>query len=210
MEVVNFKKYNIDEQFEKSIEAASELFSAGKIFVYPTDTIYGMGGNPFDKRAVKRINEIKGRDVKKQFIWLVPGIDPLLVYTDVYRKSHLDFLKTVYPAPVTVVLKLNRKTEELVGSKSAAFRIPGNPFCSELLNAVGQPLISTSVNRSGKNALNDLTEIEREFSKEVDALFYTNTKNIPLASTIIDLQSEKPVLIREGTVTFVDLLAKFN
>jgi tRNA A37 threonylcarbamoyladenosine synthetase subunit TsaC/SUA5/YrdC len=72
------------------------------------------------------------------------------------------------------------------------------------------PLISTSVNRSGKNALNDYKKIEQEFSKAVDALFYSKIKNIPLASTIIDLKREKPALIREGTIKFVELLDKFN
>jgi L-threonylcarbamoyladenylate synthase len=210
MEVINFKKFNIDEEFEKSISAASELFSAGKIFIYPTDTIYGIGGNPFNESSVGRINNIKGRNTAKQFIWLIPSVDILRKYAEIYYESHLNFLNTIYPAPVTVVLNLNSRTKKIVGLNSAAFRIPDNHFCNKLLTEVGMPLISTSVNRSGKNALNDYIQIEKDFSKAVDALFYSKTKNIPLASTIIDLKREKPSLVREGTIKFVELLDKFN
>jgi L-threonylcarbamoyladenylate synthase len=210
MEKINFKKFNIDEQFEISVSAASELFSAGKIFIYPTDTIYGIGGNPFNEYSAKRINEIKGRDTAKQFIWLASSMDIILNYAEINYESHLNFLKIICPAPVTVVLNLNSRTKELVGFNSAAFRIPDNHFCNKLLAEIKMPLISTSVNRSGKNALNDYKKIEQEFSKAVDALFYSKIKNIPLASTIIDLKREKPALIREGTIKFVELLDKFN
>jgi len=210
MEVINFKKFNIDEQFEISISVASELFSAGKIFIYPTDTIYGIGGNPFSESSVERIHNIKGRNIAKPFIWLISSVDILLKYAEINYESHLNFLKNIYPAPVTVVLNLNSRTKEITGLNSAAFRIPDNHFCNKLLTEVGMPLISTSVNRSGKNALNDFKQIEKEFSEDVDALFYTKIKNIPLASTIIDLKREKPSLIREGTIKFVELLDKFN
>jgi len=210
MEVINFKKFNIDKQFEISISTASELFFAGKIFIYPTDTIYGIGGNPFNEYSVKRINNIKGRDTAKQFIWLTSSIDILLEYAEINYESHLNFLKTIYPAPVTVVLNLNSRTKKIVGLNSVAFRIPDNHFCKKLLTDIGMPLISTSVNRSGKNALNDYKQIEKEFCKAVDALFYSRIENNPLASTIIDLKKEKPALIREGTIKFVELLDKFS
>ncbi|MCU0331776.1 MAG: Sua5/YciO/YrdC/YwlC family protein [Ignavibacteriaceae bacterium] len=63
------KIINIEESLESALSLAAELYHSGKIFIYPTDTIYGIGGNPFDEEVVKRIAEIKGRDEKKQFIW---------------------------------------------------------------------------------------------------------------------------------------------
>ncbi len=210
MIIKNFKKFNVDEQIEISIREASELFLSGNIFIYPTDTIYGIGGNPFNKKSVKRINRIKGRDIAKQYIWLVYNMDILQNFAEINYESHLDFLRSIYPAPVTVILNLNARTKELVGFDSAAFRIPDNTFCNRLLAEIGMPLISTSVNRSGKTALNDYREIEQAFSDDIDALFYSKIKNNPSASTIIDLMSEKPALIREGAIKFVDLLNKFN
>ena len=87
MVVEKFTKFDIDEQFETSIIAASELFYAGKIFIYPTDTIYGIGGNPFNKNSVKRINDIKGRDTSKKFIWLVSNIDILMNYVEIKNEK---------------------------------------------------------------------------------------------------------------------------
>lgn len=210
MEGKKLKSIYIDELFEKSVTFAKELFFTGKIFIYPTDTIYGLGGNPFNREAVRRINDIKGRDKSKQFIWLVSDLDVIMNYAEINYESHLQFLKSIYPASVSVILNLNKKTIDSVSYNSAAFRIPDQNFCTMLLSGINLPLISTSVNKSGQNALNDYNAIEKEFSEDVDALFYTKSKIKPIASTIIDLTAEKPKLIREGTIKFVDLLEKFN
>ena len=71
---------NIDENPESALNLAAELFHSGKIFIYPTDTIYGIGGNPFDENVVKRISDIKGRNEKKQFIWLLSDFENLMNY----------------------------------------------------------------------------------------------------------------------------------
>jgi len=210
MEAKILPEYNIGEQFDNSIIAASELFFAGKIFIYPTDTIYGIGGNPFNASSVKGINGIKGREEAKQFIWLISDIENLLNYIEIDFEIKLDFLKKIWPGPVSVILKLNSRSKELVGYDTAAFRIPDNIFCSKLLNEISLPLISTSVNRSGQDILNDINEIKDVFTEYVDALFYSKKKIMPVASTIIDLRGENPELIREGGIKFVELLDKFN
>jgi L-threonylcarbamoyladenylate synthase len=210
MEARILTAYNIDEQFDNSIIAASELFFSGKIFIYPTDTIYGIGGNPFNNNSVKRINDIKGREKAKQFIWLISDIENLLNYIEIDFEIQLEFLKKIWPGPVSVILKLNSRSKELVGYETAAIRIPDNIFCKKLLNEISLPLISTSVNKSGQKILNDIKEIKDVFNEDADALFYSNKKIMHIASTIIDLKREKPVLIREGAVKFVELLDKFN
>lgn len=204
------KIINIDENPESALILAAELFHAGKIFIYPTDTIYGIGGNPFDENVVKRITDIKDRDEKKQFIWLLSDFENLMNYVDVSYETHLDFLQKIWPAPVTVILHLNERTKAIINQETIAVRIPQNDFCLKLLKEISRPLISTSVNRSGEDPSNRIDLIVNNFLQDVDAIILYSETTERKFSTIIDLTSKQPKLIREGSIKFVELLQNFS
>ena len=201
--------FDIENDMETALIKATELFHAGKIFIYPTDTIYGIGGNPFDLEVVKRITELKGRQEKKQFIWLISDIDKLINYVDIIEENHLEFLQKIWPAPVSVILNLNKRTKQITLQDTIAVRIPKNDFCLNLLREISRPLISTSVNRSGENPINQVDQIIENFAQDVDAVFYHKEDIEEKSSTIIDLTSKQPKLIREGSIKFVELLKNF-
>jgi len=211
---VNVKKesilVNIDESFEKGIEIAQELFLNGSIFIYPTDTIYGFGGNPFNETSIRQISDVKGKQNWRRYIFLVSDLETLKSYADINSEKHLDLLLSIWPNPVSVILKLNKKYQELLQSETGAFRIPNHRFCYKLISELKMPLISTSVNRTGNEPLNDPSLIIQEFSNEVDAIFYSEKKSYFEASTLIDLTSDEPKLIREGRIKFVELMKKLN
>lgn len=201
---------NIDENPESALNLAAELFHSGKIFIYPTDTIYGIGGNPFDENVLKRISDIKGRNEKKQFIWLLSDFENLMNYVDVIYDTHLDFLQKIWPAPVTIILNLNARTKEIINQDTIAVRIPQNDFCLKLLKEISRPLISTSVNRSGEDPLKHIEQIVNNFSQDVDAILFQSDSTERKSSTIVDLTSKQPKLIREGSIKFVELLQNFS
>lgn len=201
---------NIDERFEESISIASELFLKGSIFIYPTDTIYGFGGNPFNEMAIKKISEVKGKINWRRYIFLISDIEILKNYADIDSERYLDFLLSIWPNPVSVILKLNKKYQELLQAETGAFRIPNHRFCYKLISELKMPLVSTSVNRTGNEPMNDSSMIIQEFSNEVDAIFYSNKKSYFEASTLIDLSKDEPTLIREGRIKFVELMKKLN
>lgn len=201
---------NIDKDCDAAIDKAKKLYLEGSVFIYPTDTIYGLGANPFNEDAVERIYEIKQREREKGYIMLINSIENLLKYVEVKSENHLDFLLAIWPNPVSVVLNLNFKTQELLKSKTAAFRIPNHRFCLKLLTNLQMPLLSTSVNKSGQTPLNELGLIESELSTVVSAIFYTEKKSFVNSSTLIDLSESTPRLIREGKIKFDDLMAKFK
>jgi len=204
------KIINIEENPNSALILAAELFQAGKIFIYPTDTIYGIGGNPFNEKVADRITKIKGRDESKKFIWLLSDIERVMNYTEILFENHIEFLNKIWPAQVTVVLNLNSRTKEILKQNTAAIRIPQNEFCLKLLNEISRPLISTSVNRSGHEPVHSYKQIPDDFINDVDAIFHNSLQNVNISSTIVDLTSEKPILIREGAVRFVELLQKFS
>lgn len=206
----NSKLINLDKNFNEAIQKAKQIYFEGKVFIYPTDTIYGIGANPFNEEAIKLVDNIKGRELGKMYILLINDIENLLKFTVINKEEHLDFLNSIWPNPVSVVLNLNTKTKNILGKDTAAFRIPNHRFCLKLISEIEMPLISTSVNRSKETPLNELNAIKYEFSSEVDAIFYSEKKSYFQSSTLIDLSNNKPKLIREGKIKFDDLLEKFN
>jgi L-threonylcarbamoyladenylate synthase len=202
--------YNVDTAFEESINRAKEIYLEGNVFVYPTDTIYGFGANPFNEDAVEMVNKIKGRKEGKKYILLINDIHNLLKYVNISAEKHLDFLLSIWPNPVSVILKLNDKTKSILKSEKCAFRIPNHRFCLKLLSELGMPLISTSVNRSNQAPIIEPSVIKDEFLSEVEAIFYSEKKPYIEASTVIDLSGKKPLLLREGRIKFSDLMEKFN
>ena len=203
--------YNIDEVniSEDIVAITKKLYFDEKIFIYPTDTIYGIGGNPFSKVVVERINAIKGRETSKKFIYLINSFNLLYSYIEIPEVSKF-FLHKIWPNPISIVLKLNTKSQELFGNATACFRMPDNEFCQKVLTAIDKPLISTSVNKSDQPSISTAKEIIDNFSNNTDAIFYTEESVGRTASTIIDLTGDKPKLIREGTMKFIELLKNFN
>lgn len=204
------KLLNVDAKIEESVQTARKIYYEGKVFIYPTDTIYGLGGNPFNEDVVNRINEIKGRDDEKRYILLIGSIQLLQKYIELHSEKHLDFLIAIWPNPVSVVLKLNSKTSGLLKSETAAFRIPNNRFCQKLLDNIQMPLISTSVNKTNRESLLEPSIIEEEFGNDVEYMFFTKKRLYFEASTLIDLSGLEPKLIRQGKIQFKDILKKFR
>ena len=160
--------------------------------------------------AIKKISEVKGKINWRRYIFLISDIEILKNYADIDSERYLDFLLSIWPNPVSVILKLNKKYQELLQAETGAFRIPNHRFCYKLISELKMPLVSTSVNRTGNEPMNDSSMIIQEFSNEVDAIFYSNKKSYFEASTLIDLSKDEPTLIREGRIKFVELMKKLN
>lgn len=200
----------IEEEFENAITKAKKIYLEGGVFVYPTDTIYGFGANPFNEDALEKVDEIKGKHGERKYIMLVDSIDTLLKYVELDSEKHLDFLISIWPNAVSVVLKLNHATQSLLNMNTAAFRIPNHRFCQKLTAALQMPLISTSVNRTSAQPLNHPELIKQEFGYEVSGIFYSNKRYFDKASTVVDLTGNKLVLLREGKIKFDELKRKFT
>ncbi|MCA0389410.1 MAG: threonylcarbamoyl-AMP synthase [Bacteroidetes bacterium] len=206
----NTLKLNIDDKLNDAIQKAIHIYFEGGVFIYPTDTIYGFGANPFNTDALQKVTVIKRRSISKKFILLASDIEMVLKHVELADESHADFLLSLWPNPVSVVLKLNPYYKNIMGDSTVAFRIPNHNFCRKLTSELKMPLVSTSVNRSDETAMNDFPQISQEFSHEVDAIFFSEKPPLNIASTVIDLTEKKPVLIRGGMIGFDDILQKFN
>jgi L-threonylcarbamoyladenylate synthase len=204
------KFINVDSDVEFAVSKAKDIYNSGGVFIYPTDTIYGFGCDPFESTALNRLNSIKGRNERKQYILLADSVETIRNFVELKDDKTIQQLKRIWPNPVSIIFKLNSKTRKMLNRSSAAFRIPDNAFCLHLLKEIRAPLISTSVNLSNQPPLTKFGNIKNEFAEKVDAIFYTSNEKDVVASTLVDLTGNSPKVLREGKINFIEIWLNFN
>jgi tRNA threonylcarbamoyl adenosine modification protein (Sua5/YciO/YrdC/YwlC family) len=179
------------------IKQAADILKNGGVIVYPTDTIYGFGANIFKKEAIERIYKIKKKKAQG-FSFIIPNLKDVSKYAIVSDLAY-KIMKKLLPGPYTFILKATKYVpKELIPEKkTVAIRIPDNKTCLELVRALGEPIVTTSVNITGEPFFSDPLEIERAFGAQVDLILDAGAlTNEP--SSVIDLTSDAPIIIRRG------------
>ena len=191
MIVKNFKNLN-----SKDYEKIADILKKDEIIIYPTETIYGIGGNALSKKVIEKIVKIKKRDMSKKFIWLFKDLNMIEKFMKIteFEKS---ILKKYSQGGLTIIL--NKKENE----EKVACRVSTHPFVLNIFEFIDFPLISTSANISNKKYEHSFEKILSNFKKDI-FLFIVDRKlfNIkPLPSTIIEVKnSKKIVILRQGKV----------
>ena len=155
------------------------------VAILPSDTLYGF--SCIQGRGEKKIEEIKGRGAGKHFLKLALKEQLDQLTPELPDKKLLSY----WPGPLTLILKgIKNPTEGI--------RVPDNQFIQNILTEVGQPIISTSVNYSGQSPMTSIEEIIEEFEDKVDLIVDAGVLPLSLPSTIIDLSTGIPRLVRQG------------
>ena len=169
---------------------------------YPTETVYGLGADPFDRGAVNRIFRIKGRDPGKPISLLIPDVDTLEDIVQEVPALGRELMDRFWPGPLTLVLKASPHLPEelLSGGDSIAVRISSHPIAAALLRKLGGPLTATSANRSDQAPCRSAAEVARIFGDELDLVVDGGPSRTDRPSSIVDVSSGHTVLLREGAV----------
>ncbi|EWY36020.1 translation factor Sua5 [Skermanella stibiiresistens SB22] len=195
---------------DANIRRAADLLRAGELVAFPTETVYGLGADATDDRAVTRIFEAKGR----------PRFNPLIVHV-ADQDSAEAFVRfdaraerlseTLWPGPLTLVLP--RRAEGglsllvSAGLDSVAIRIPAHPVARSLLKAAGRPIAAPSANRSGAVSPTTPLHVAESLGGRVGLILSAGRCPVGVESTVLDLTGETPVLLRPGGVIVEDLEA---
>lgn len=179
-----------------SVECVSRVLLEGSVVVLPTDTVYGFSGVVPESEDV--IRKIKGRDETKPFIQLIAEPEDIYRYTDEVLP---DQLLAMWPGALTVIVPLKKR---LITGESevttVAFRCPGDGWLRQIIKAVGKPIYSTSVNRSGQPVLSSVLEIDKEFGGEVKLIVDGGGTENALPSTLVKFEKGKCITLRQGDV----------
>jgi len=180
------------------IRRAVEILRGGGILIYPTDTVYGMGCDLFNKKGVERIYEIQRRDRKQPLSFLCADLKDISRYARVSDDAY-KIMKRLLPGPYTFVLEASRLVPKIILPKrqTTGIRVPDNRICQALVAEMGSPVISTSVKDGGGELLSDPRMIEELFGKRVDMIIDGGI--IAAApSSVVSLLAEGIEVIRAG------------
>ena len=189
-------KTSIDNFDEKIITEAINVLADGGIVLYPTDTIYGLGANIFDKRAVKKVFEIKQRSLLKPLSILVSDVEAIDLVAKV-SISQKNVINQYLPGPYTFILKKREIVPRAVTSGSAfvGVRVPDNEIACKLASIF--PITTTSANLSDEDVLSNPKDILDQLDCEVDLVIDVGNLESNHASKIIDLSNSNPKIIRK-------------
>lgn len=193
----------IVEATAESIAAAADMLRDGKLVAFPTETVYGLGADATNDRAVARIFEAKGRPQFNPLITHVPDISTartLAEFSDMAEKLAARF----WPGPMTLVLprKHDCNISWLVtsGLETIALRVPSNPIAKSLLDAVGKPLAAPSANPSGTVSPTSAAHVAEALANSVSMILDGGRTVLGLESTIIGMIGGTTTLLRPGAI----------
>lgn len=185
MEIVKINRKEID---SKDIALIVEYLRRGETMAYPTDTIYGLGCDATNGKAIEKIYKIKGRSGKKPLLILISSYAMLKRYCFASRRQ-INYLKSLWPGRVSVVLKKRNilPTGLTGGSANIAVRLPKNDFLIKVIKKLNRPLVSTSLNLSGQDHLTSVQGLEKKFTKYKPDLVVDGGSLVGRPSKLIDL-----------------------
>ena len=182
----------------RHLKSAADILKDGGVIIYPTDSVYGLGCDLFNKNAVERIYHCKGNDKRKLLSFICPDLKGITEYAYVSNAAY-KVMRHLLPGPYTFILNATRQVPKILleRRKTVGIRVPDNAACQGLLAEFGRPIISTSACLSDQEFLSDPEEIAATFDHIVD-LFLDSGPGGLEPSTIIDFTQDEPVVIRQG------------
>ena len=194
----------------KNILAASETVRRGGLVVYPTETVYGLGCDPLNAKAVERIFEVKGEREKPLPVLAsdIKHVEKIAHLSEKAKRVAARF----WPGPLTLVLPKTTILPSIVTSNldSVGVRVPRHDVAIQLIRLSNGLLIGTSANRTGEKPPRTAQEAAKQIGDEVDVILDGGPTTFGSSSTVVDLTSERPKILREGPISINEILEVFQ
>lgn len=189
--VIKLTKQNLD----NIVQAARQVIEDNGLLIYPTDTLYGIGGNGLSKSVVAKINNAKQITKPKPMSVIVAGISMIKYYCEVSDQQE-EILNKYLPGPFTFLLKAKTQLP-VTNNPKLGIRIPENEFCIKLSKACNRPIITTSANKTGKPPPQKFSDVDKNVLDIVDLAIDSGGETIyKQGSEVVDLVDKK--IIRKG------------
>lgn len=188
---------------ENKLKEFANGIKNGKLCLFPTETVYGIGSNGLDAKAVEKIYEAKKRDKRNPINLLVSDLSMIEEITQDISPLEYQLIDTFFPGPFTIILKKNEKIPNIVtaGSDLVGIRMPDSTIAKKLVELVGSPIAAPSANVSGKLSGTNLKDIMNEFSDCVDFAIDGGESKLGMESTIVRVIDNIPHILRPGSIT---------
>jgi L-threonylcarbamoyladenylate synthase len=193
--MTEYANINLSGWSQEVLDNAVGVLAGGGVVLFPTETVYGLGGDGSNPAVIERIYRIKKRSGEKPLVRLIA--DQGEVRSLLSGEGQIRLLNRYWPGPLTVILPTD-------GGKTRGYRIPGHDFIRRIIEKSGVDMVATSANRSGELAITDGVTARQEFGGRVD-LIIDGGEVSGTASTVLDLSVSPPMILREGPVTKVEI-----
>lgn len=192
---------NPDNPQPRLIKQVAEALRHGALICYPTDTVYGIGCDIFNQKAVKRIYQLKKRPLDKPFSFICADLKDLSNYAHVSNTGYRVMRKSL-PGPFTFVLSATKLVPKILQTKqkTVGIRVPDNRICMELVQALGNPILTTSAAAEHPEApeLQHAFEIEERYGRQIDYVIDSGPLTAALPSTVVSLVDDELTVLRSG------------
>ncbi len=193
-----------EDDFESAVDVAHAMLHSGGVFVYPTDTVYGIGCDATNENAVERIHRIKGIMARRPMSVMMPDFGMIEYYCDTGLWEDV-ILKKYLPGPYTFILKMHKgRVLPATNTDRLGIRMPDHPFCQAVSASFGRPIVSTSANITSRLPATKLGDIDRSVLDAVDLVIDGGPTKYRSPSVIIDLVERK--MMREGASDKISLI----
>jgi len=190
------------------LNRAVAVLNGGGVVAFPTETYYGLAVDPLNPLALNHLFSLKQRDISKPILTLVDDRESLSSLVLEIPSPYEPLMQEFWPGPLTLIFqaRINLPALLTAGTATIGVRQSSHPFARQLLRAFGRPLTATSANISGRAAAADPYEVKAQFGSKIDMVFDGGRTPGVAGSTIIGLAGDKLRLIREGVISFADVL----
>lgn len=181
------------------IKDVAQVLNNGGVIIYPTDTIYGFGCDIFNEDAIERIYAIKKREKKKPFSFICSNFKQIGEFACMSNET-FRLMKRKLPGPFTFILKASPDAPRKVVEKkrkTVGIRMPDHRICLAIVEALGHPIVTTSVNYAGADIFHDPHEIIERFGRQVELIIDGGRLSCE-PSTVVDLTSDEWIIVRQG------------
>lgn len=192
---------------KKNIRQAAEILRSGGIIVFPTETVYGLGADATNDEAVKKVFKIKGRPADNPLIAHVATLRQAKSLTKDFPETALKLANRFWPGPLTLVLEKNGIVSNFAtcGLQTLAIRVPDNKTALELIGSAKIPVVAPSANLSGKPSPTSVSHVVEDMGGTVDMILDGGDTSYGIESTIVDLTSGAPKILRLGSISKRDI-----
>ena len=206
---MNTRIIKIDENKieENLIDQAANVIKTGGIVAFPTETVYGLGANGLDEDAVKNIYKAKGRPSDNPLILHISTIEEIAPLVEEIPELAYDCMRRFWPGPLTIILKKSRIIPNIIsaGLDTVAIRMPDHPIASRLIAKSGVPIAAPSANLSGRPSPTMASHVVEDMMGKIQMIIDGGETGVGLESTVLDLSTDTPTILRPGGITLEDL-----
>ena len=192
-----------------SINQAISILRSGGVVAFPTDTVYGVGVDPFEPAAVRKLYQIKGRPIDKPIPILVGSLDDVVHIAQNLPSTFSQLAEQFWPGELTLIVEAKALPPEITaGGDTVGVRMPDHPLALGLLQRFGGAIATTSANKSDEPPATSAEEVRSVLGELVDIILDGGQTATRVASTVLDLSVSPPQIRRRGGIS-MDQLSPF-